>query len=347
MSSIEVKVNSPYSILIERGALARLGEELKKVTRANKILVVTDTNVQKLYLESAKRSLAGYEVHSFVFEAGERSKTAETYLGIISALGESGFKRTDAVVALGGGVVGDVAGFAAATYMRGIDVVQVPTTLLAMIDSSIGGKTGVDLPFGKNLLGAFYQPKLVLADIAALDTLPEKEWENGIGEGIKYACLAGGKIYDILKDGLDNGNLEEFVRLCAKYKADIVAEDEKESGLRKLLNLGHTLGHAIEKQSDFEVSHGVAVAKGIAVMAHAALRYGELSKDDCDRIDGLLLKYGFGEMPRIDKSVMSLVAVDKKAEGSNEISVVTLRGMGNPAVKKLTFDSFESYIGII
>ncbi|MDE7372687.1 MAG: 3-dehydroquinate synthase, partial [Clostridia bacterium] len=294
MIKVEVKVNSPYSVLIKSGALARLGEELKKVTRANKVLVVTDTNVQGLYLERAVQSLieAGYEVHSFAFVAGEQSKTAETYLNIISALGEHGFKRTDAVVALGGGVVGDIAGFAAATYMRGIDVVQVPTTLLAMIDSSIGGKTGVDLQYGKNLLGAFHQPKLVLADITLLDTLPQKEWANGIGEGIKYACLSGGRIYDIMKDGLDKDNLEEFVALCAEYKAVVVSKDEKEGGLRKLLNLGHTVGHAIEKQSNFEIAHGVAVAEGIGIMASAAHRSGELSKGDCHRIRELLSKYG-------------------------------------------------------
>ena len=348
MIEVEVKVNSPYLVKIESGALARLGDELKKVTRANKVLVVTDANVKGLYLERGVQSLtdAGYEVHSFVFTAGEQSKTADTYLNIISALGENGFKRTDAVVALGGGVVGDIAGFAAATYMRGIDVVQVPTTLLAMIDSSIGGKTGVDLPYGKNLLGAFHQPKLVLADIALLDTLPQKEWANGIGEGIKYACLAGGRIYEIMKGGLDKNNLEEFVALCAGYKADVVAKDEKEGGLRKLLNLGHTVGHAIEKQSNFEIAHGVAVAYGVAIMANAALKSGGLSTDDCDRINELLSKYGLADTPKIDESIMSAIRVDKKAEGANGISIVTINGIGNCAVKKMTFSEFESYIGI-
>ena len=348
MNRIEVKVNSPYAVLIERGLLARLGEELKNVTRANKVLVVTDTNVKGLYLRSAVQSLTdvGYEVHSFVFVAGEQSKTADTYLNIISALGENGFKRTDAVVALGGGVVGDIAGFAAATYMRGIDVVQVPTTLLAMIDSSIGGKTGVDLSYGKNLLGAFHQPRLVLADTSLLKTLPQKEWANGIGEGVKYACLAGGRIYEIMKDGLVKDNLEELVTLCAGYKADIVSKDEKEGGLRKLLNLGHTVGHAIEKQSNFETPHGIAVAQGVAIMAESAFKSGELSKEDCARINELLLKYKLGEISNIDESIMGAIRVDKKAEGANVISIVVINGIGNCTVKKMTFDEFENYIDI-
>lgn len=348
MIKLEVKVNSPYSVLIESGALARLGEEMRKVTRANKVLVVTDTNVQGLYLEKAIRSLdgAGYETYSFAFPAGEQSKTAETYLKIISALGENGFKRTDAVVALGGGVVGDIAGFAAATYMRGIDAVQVPTTLLAMIDSSIGGKTGVDLPYGKNLLGAFHQPKLVLADIELLDSLPKTEWTNGIGEGIKYACLAGGRIYGIMRDGLKKDNLEEFVALCAGYKADVVAKDEKEGGLRKLLNLGHTVGHAIEKLSSFEIAHGVAVAYGIGIMRDSARRSGKLSGEDFLGITEMLIRYGLADATVPDEKVMSAIKVDKKAEGADQISVAVINGIGNCAVQKMTFGELERYIGI-
>ena len=187
MSVVEVRTAPAYGVVIERGILVGLGERVRGVSSAAKTLVVTDSNVAELYLDTAVAALEaqGFEATSFVLEAGEKSKNPQTYLNIIDDLAKNGFKRTDAIVALGGGVVGDVAGFAAATYMRGVDLIQVPTTLLAMIDSSIGGKTGVDLPLGKNLLGAFYQPKLVVADIEVLSSLPACEWKNGVGEGVK------------------------------------------------------------------------------------------------------------------------------------------------------------------
>ncbi|MDE6060434.1 MAG: 3-dehydroquinate synthase [Clostridia bacterium] len=350
MTNVEVKLNNPYSVVIGMGLLSTLGERVRSVTKAKKVLVVTDSNVSALYLDGVKSSLhsAGFEVFDFVFMAGEKSKTPATYLDIINCLGSYGFKRTDAIVALGGGVVGDIAGFAAATYMRGIDYVQVPTTLLAMIDSSVGGKTGVDLPFGKNLLGAFWQPKAVIADISTLETLPEREWKTGIGEGIKYACLAGGRILEILLDDI-KGNLEEFVRLCVEYKASVVVEDEKESGLRKLLNLGHTVGHAIEKQSNFEIPHGVAVARGVAIMANAAYADGELDSAERDIILSLLTKYGI-ELPCAssdmteDSNMSEAFAMDKKAEGDGDISAVVIRGLGKCEVRKMQIEQFKEYI---
>lgn len=350
MSNVEVKLNNPYSVIIGSGVLASLGEWVRSVTKARKVLIVTDSNVSALYLDCVKMSLhsVGFEVFDFVFEAGEKSKTPATYFDIINCLGENGFKRTDAVVALGGGVVGDIAGFAAATYMRGIDVVQVPTTLLAMIDSSVGGKTGVDLPFGKNLLGAFWQPKAVIADMATLETQPEREWKTGIGEGIKYACLAGGRILEILIDGVEN-NLEEFVRLCVEYKASVVVADEKESGLRKLLNLGHTVGHAIEKQSNFEIPHGVAVARGVLIMANAAYASGELGGNERDIILSLLTKYGIelpcdsGDMMK-ESNMSEAYAMDKKAEGNGDISAVVIRELGKCEVRKMTIKQFVEYI---
>ncbi|MDE5601025.1 MAG: 3-dehydroquinate synthase [Clostridia bacterium] len=350
MTNVEVKLNNPYSVVIGSDVLETLGERVRSVTKARKALIVTDSNVSALYLEGAKSSLrsAGFEVFDFVFEAGEKSKTPATYFDIINCLGENGFKRTDAVVALGGGVVGDIAGFAAATYMRGIDVIQVPTTLLAMIDSSVGGKTGVDLPFGKNLLGAFWQPKAVIADISTLETLPEREWKTGIGEGIKYACLVGGRILEILLDGVEN-NIEEFVQLCVEYKASVVVADEKEGGLRKLLNLGHTVGHAIEKQSDFEIPHGVAVARGVAIMAKAAYACGELGGNERDVILSLLTKYGI-ELPcessdmAEGRNMSEAFAMDKKAEGNGDISAVVIRGLGKCEVSKMTIKQFVEYI---
>ena len=346
MKTVEVKLNNPYSVLIGYGIFENLGERVKSVLRANKLLIVSDSNVASLYLDRAQKALlsVGFEVYSFVFEAGEKSKTPQTYLDIIDCLGANGFKRSDAVVALGGGVVGDIAGFAAATYMRGIDVVQVPTTLLAMIDSSVGGKTGVDLAYGKNLLGAFHQPKLVIADPELLDSMPHREWCNGIGEGIKYACLAGGEIFDMLDERLNESVLDDFIALCVEYKADIVAKDEKEGGLRKLLNFGHTVGHAVEKLSDFKIAHGVAVAYGIYVMANAAKKHGELSDSDYESIIDMLEFYLPNEY-KFDGDISGAIANDKKAEGKNSISFISIEGIGKCSIRTVDIDEFNRYIG--
>ncbi len=342
-----VKLNLPYPILFGRDGIDRVGEVVGKYSpRAEKILVATDTNVERLYTERVMQSLEekGFEPYRFIIEAGEKSKNTSSYLNLITTLAVRGFKRTDAVVALGGGVVGDLAGFAAATYMRGIDLYQVPTSLLAMIDSSIGGKTGVDLPQGKNLLGAFWQPKAVIIDVLALDTLPEDEWKNGIGEGIKYACLAGGRILEILQGNLKE-NICEFVELCAKYKADIVVADERESGLRKLLNLGHTVGHAIEKKSEYKVPHGVAVANGIEVMVRTAYEHGEITFLQYDEIQSLLDKYDMS-ITCVKHEIADCFAMDKKAEGKDCISVVTFGGAGDCKVEKMTINELKTYINI-
>ena len=346
MNSVCVNVNPPYEVKIQKGGLANIGKYIKEVARAKRLLVVSDTNVAPLYADTINDALKaeGFAVHNFVFAAGEQSKNADTYLQIINALATHSFKRTDAVVALGGGVVGDIAGFAAATYMRGIDVIQVPTTLLAMTDSAIGGKTGVDLQEGKNLLGAFHQPKLVLADVDVLSTLPEREWQNGLGEGAKYACLAGGRIAEIMSSGAVENCAQEYIQLCAKYKADVVANDEKESGLRVLLNLGHTVGHAIEKQSNFQISHGVAVAQGVALMAHSAYKSGEICEEDYQKINVILKAVGVTELPVVNRETLDFITMDKKSSGVNEISVVVINGLGNCKIRKMTFKEFEDYI---
>lgn len=349
MRTVEVKLQNPYNVLVGARLLDSLGKYVKEVLKANKLLIATDDNVGVIYLERAKKALTqvGFEVCEFVFKAGERSKTVNTYLDIIDCLGANGFKRTDAVIALGGGVVGDIAGFAAATYMRGIDVVQVPTSLLAMIDSSVGGKTGVDLSYGKNLLGAFHQPKLVVADTALLDTLAYSEWTNGLGEGIKYACLAGGRIFEILLEGFRMGDLDEFVSLCVEYKADIVSKDEKEGGLRRLLNLGHTVGHAVEKLANYELPHGACVAYGISRMANAAAKHSEIRKEERDIILALLEKYGLKDIGingEICGDILGAISMDKKADGKDNISFVSINGIGNCKIRQSSLFEFEKYI---
>ena len=343
MKSIRLNLSqNPYEILLERGGLEQIGGKVRPLVHGKNALVVTDENVAPLYLQTVKTSLEseGFRTYAKVVKAGEQHKTTATYLDIIDALGKEKFLRDDVVVALGGGVVGDMAGFAAATYMRGINLVQVPTTLLAQIDSAIGGKVGVDLEYGKNLLGAFYQPKLVFVDVDTLSTLPEREWQNGLGEGLKYAVLDGGRLFEIMDDKSVKDNLEEFVSLCAGYKAKVVEQDEKESGLRRLLNLGHTLGHAIEKKSDFEIPHGEAVKYGLALILQASKKLDGADIPSLERGLEMVASYG-GKCPFDVAELLPLTTNDKKAEDAH-INAVFAKRVGECFVQKMTFSSFKS-----
>ena len=338
MSEIRVNVGAPYSIFTESGLLDRLGKEIKKVMGAHKVLVVTDTNVEKLYLSRAVEAIAceGYDVYTFVFEAGERSKTAKTYLDIISALGERGFKRTDAVVALGGGVVGDIAGFAAATYMRGIDVIQVPTTLLAMIDSSIGGKTGVDFSQYKNMVGAFYQPKLVYMNLSLLATLPKEQFVSGMGEIIKHGLIRSKGYFDWISKHteqivrLEPNVIEELIYESCLIKRGVVERDPKENGERALLNFGHTVGHAIEKLSDFRLSHGQCVGLGMAAACRISFETGKLAKDAYEQVSHILQEFG------LPVSVSHLSAADILAVSKSD------KKMSKGKIKFILLDSIGS-----
>ena len=305
---------------IDPGALRRL------FPKAKTIALVADSNVDRLYGDAAARRLesSGLRVERIVFPAGERHKTLETYAELVRGFAALELTRTDFAVALGGGVTGDLVGFAAATYMRGIDVVQVPTTLLAMVDSSIGGKTGVDLPEGKNLVGAFHLPKRIVRDVGFLRTLPEKEMKNGLAEMIKTAVLFDPELFAALRrlaglaaqDRLDG--LAPLVERCAAWKEQIVAADFKEGGRRKLLNLGHTFGHAIEKTSDFAIPHGEAVAMGMRIVGTAV-----------PEIDEILDAYGFGRYDGADRAaVLDAVVHDKKRSGDS-ITLVIPRKIGD------------------
>ena len=261
--------------------------------KARKAALVTDSNVDRLHGDAIVRQIEdmGLQVERIVFPAGEKSKTLETYAELVRGFAALELTRTDFAIALGGGVVGDLTGFAAATYMRGIGFVQIPTTLLAMVDSSIGGKTGVDIPEGKNLVGAFHLPKRILRDVKFLETLPEREMKNGLAEMIKTAVLFDEEMFHRLEDlaGLASleclEKLEPLVDRCAAWKQKIVDEDFKEGGKRKLLNLGHTFGHAIEKVSDFAIPHGEAVAIGMRIVGK-----------DVPEIGRILDAYGFSRV---------------------------------------------------
>ena len=280
MRSVTVKTSATYEVLIGSGLLQKAGEAVKKVISPCKAAIVTDSTVVHLYEETVRKSLteAGFSVCTFVFPAGEASKNIHTLSHLLEFLAKEEMTRTDMIVALGGGVTGDLAGFGAAVYLRGIPFVQIPTTFLAAIDSSVGGKTAVDLEAGKNLAGAFYQPKLVLCDTDVLQTLPEVVFADGIAEALKYGVLGDAALFEKIAGGDFRQDLEEIIETCVSMKRDVVEEDEFDTGKRQLLNLGHTFGHAIEQKSHFQMTHGHAVAIGMHLIAKAAEAKGIAEK---------------------------------------------------------------------
>ena len=304
-------------------------------------VVVTDSNVDRLYGDKFIRSIEGEyaRVERIVFPAGEKSKTLETYVELVRGFAALELTRADVAIALGGGVVGDLTGFAAATYMRGIDFIQVPTTLLAMVDSSIGGKTGVDIPEGKNLVGAFHLPKKIIRDAKFLETLPEKELKNGLAEMIKTAVLFDPEMFADLERlaSLDSPErlapLANLVDRTASWKQKIVDEDFKEGGKRKLLNLGHTFGHAVEKVSDFAISHGEAVAMGMRIVGK-----------DVPEIDRILDAYGYGKLEDMPKDqIIDAMKRDKKRSGDT-ITLIVPRKIGACELVETPMTELESWL---
>lgn len=289
--------------------------------------IITDDIVDRLYSEHIAASLEkyGFKVIKYVISNGERSKTAETYIELLNFLSESRLSRKDAVFALGGGVVGDLAGFAAATYLRGIRLIHVPTTLLAAVDSSVGGKTAVNLDAGKNLAGTFYQPECVVCDPNMLSSLSENIFSEGCAEIIKYGAICDSSLFEMLKLPI-KPHIEEIIELCVKIKSRLVAEDEFDTGRRQLLNFGHTFGHAIEKCSGYSISHGRAVSAGMVMAASAAVDM-KICKAECmEEIKQMVKAYN---LPcRIDFSEEALYSVllsDKKRSGDNIIFVLPER----------------------
>ena len=341
---INVHASKSYEIEIGRDLLSKIGDEVKKLKDNCSVCIISDDIVYSLYGDIVLKSLKdkGFNTYVFTFANGEKSKNLNTFAEIQTYLASQNFKRNDLIIALGGGVCGDMAGFVAATYMRGIDFIQVPTTLLAMIDSSVGGKTAVDLSNGKNLVGAFYQPIKVIIDLKTLDSLPCTEYKNGMGEGIKYAMLVGGELETLVTEGITcSSNIDRFVELCIRYKKYIVEEDEKESNLRRLLNLGHTFAHAIEKLSDYEIPHGVAVARGLMIISDISKAEGKIADVAYSKLQTLLDRYDM----KIDKDysfeqMLEVIKVDKKAEGDS-INVVMPYAFGDCRIEKKKFEELK------
>ena len=337
MRQVVVSASTEYAILIGRGILEQVGAEIAKRIKPCKAAVITDTTVEKLYAEQVENSLAeaGFTTCRFAYPAGEASKNIGTLSDILEFLAEEEVTRQDIIVALGGGVAGDMAGFAAAVYQRGIRFVQVPTTFLAAVDSSVGGKTAIDLNAGKNMAGAFYQPHLVLCDVDVLETLPAEYFADGIAETLKYGVIGDAELFEKTASGDFRNDLEEIIETCVKMKRDIVIEDEFDTGVRQLLNLGHTLGHAIEKKSGFSLSHGHAVAIGMHLIAKVAEDEGIAEVGLAEKIRESLVN---NDLPvSIDYTAEEItegVLKDKKRRGG-EISFVFPEKVGHCEIVKI------------
>lgn len=315
-----------YPIIIEKGCLTRVGQDLKAKSIGNRYCVIADDRVAELYGEILLKSLleAGLKAELLTFPHGESNKNLSTIGALSSGLAQLGFDRKDAVIAFGGGVSGDIAGFVASSYMRGIPFVQIPTTLLAQVDSSVGGKTGVDIPEGKNLVGAFYQPKAVYIDTEVLQTLPDEELLGGLGEVIKYGVIRDKKFFEFLKTNrqaildLDDHFITEIIHTSCRIKAEVVSEDELEGGVRKILNYGHTIGHAVEGASDYTIIHGLAVSIGMVAAAKLAVANNLLTEEESMQILEILKEY---KMPikvpvELDrKKIKGYLLTDKKTVG--------------------------------
>jgi 3-dehydroquinate synthase len=346
-----------YPITIEQGCLQRMSAELTSLYPASRYCIVTDDNVAEIYGRRLLQALhsAGLPGDLLTFPHGEDHKNLDTVGSLISQAARIGLDRKSMFIALGGGVSGDIGGFVAATYMRGVPFIQIPTSLLAQVDSSVGGKTGVDIPEGKNLVGAFYQPEAVYIDPGVLSTLPRKEYINGMAEVIKHGLIRDADYFQMLDQkfdrvmALDPEVLEELIYLSCMIKSAVVTEDEKESNLRRILNFGHTIGHAVEAASDFEIAHGFAVAIGMVAAARISVLKGFLGNEKLAAIISMLKRYGLPtEVPEdLDRNrIKSYLLTDKKRIGS-KTSFILATDIGEVIITEEVIDEeIDAVIGI-
>lgn len=346
MKTITVRASREYQVIIGAALISQAGTYAASLKKPCKAAIISDSNVWPLYGQTVSESLAsaGFDVIHYVFPAGEASKNGQTYLDILNYLAENKLTRSDLMIALGGGVVGDVTGFAAATYLRGISCIQIPTSLLAMVDSSVGGKTAIDLPAGKNLAGAFYQPSLVLCDIDALKTLPAEIFRDGCAEVIKYGVLYDAALFHHLEEkGLDFEK-ETVISRCVELKRNVVMEDEFDTGARQKLNLGHTIGHGVEAQSNFSISHGQAVAIGMAIVSKAGAARGICDEATTLRIYSILDKF---QLPKISpfsaEQLYSSALSDKKRSGGT-VNLIVPEKIGSCVILPTPVSQLQSFI---
>lgn len=355
MQIINVKTSrNNYNIYIEPGLLGKLGELLPKIHRGSKIAIITDTNVAPYYFETPASQLSEkYTVTKILVPAGEASKRLHMAEQICDSLSAARFSRSDLIVALGGGVIGDLAGFVAATYLRGVDFVQVPTSLLAQVDSSIGGKVAVDIASGKNLVGAFYPPQAVYIDPLVLHTLPEIFFYDGLAEVIKYACIKDAALFAMLSElhsrTVIQDNIGRIVQTCLEIKKNYVELDEFDTGERMFLNFGHTIGHALEKHFNFTgYTHGQAVAIGMNTLTQAAEHLGLTQSGTAAQLRDLLQQYQLPQSlpehtPEFKRALLAAMAVDKK-NLDKQLNLILIEQIGRSFIYKTTAEDMKKFI---
>ncbi|MBQ7957932.1 MAG: 3-dehydroquinate synthase [Clostridia bacterium] len=347
MITVNVNASKNYDVIIGENILSILPEKLENLFGRTKVMIVTDSTVHSLHYEKIKNILdgAGFENDVFVFPAGEKSKSKEVLFDLLETLAEKHYTKADVLVAFGGGVTGDLTGLAAALFLRGIHIVQVPTTLLSAVDSSVGGKTAVNLKAGKNLAGVFNQPELVLCDVTLLETLTEEIFADGMAEVIKYGVLADSDLFAKVENGNVKNNITEIISRCVEIKRDVVSQDEFDKGLRQLLNFGHTLGHAIEAESNFEIHHGTAVAMGMVMASEIAYRNNLTKENTSERIEKACRANNLETVcPYNTKMLAEYVVSDKKISGKT-ISFIIPEKIGKCTGVKLGVEEFVEMLG--
>ncbi len=348
MKTINVGTTRPYDIHIGKGILDRTGNRIAAISKQSyqRIAVITDDIVGRLYGDMVSHSLssAGFSVHTYVFTHGETAKNIHTVMGILSFLSDNQFTRSDLVVALGGGVVGDIAGFAASIYMRGIDYAQIPTTFLSAIDSSVGGKTGINIPQAKNQVGTFWQPRLVICDVSTLSTLEPETFLDGVAEAIKYGCIQDPKLFEEIAQEDVHQNIIGVISRCVSIKAHVVEEDEREQGLRQILNFGHTAGHAVEKLSDFQVSHGKGVGIGMVLAAAAGEAIGITKAGTAQRIRSVLERYKMATDSPFDAQALAQVCLRDKKRHADAVNFVLLKELGQTVIHPVPTNELVQFL---
>ena len=353
MQTIRIDTSSrSYDVLVGTDLLGMTGEVARKTAGGSRAFVVSNVNVSPLYGSAVRRSLeeAGYGVSSIVVGAGEAIKNMHVLATVLEEMADAQLTRDDLVVALGGGVVGDLAGFAASIYMRGCKVIQVPTSLLAMVDSSVGGKTAVDLDHGKNLAGSFKQPRAVIASLDCLETISRDLFTDSCGEVIKYGVMADADLFDELsRSPINQGDLDlervgRIVARCVELKRDVVNADERETGVRQILNLGHTVGHAIEAGNNYRLGHGSCVAAGTCVIARAAARLDLCDESVARQIEDVTALYGLPTSTELPVSLLFEQSLTDKKRHGDTVNVIVPTAIGSVEIKKVTLDEYREII---
>jgi 3-dehydroquinate synthase len=347
MKTININTTHGYDVVISGNLLDKAGDYIRKSVGGSKAALISDDIVYPLYGQQVEESLAaaGYSVIKYIIPNGENSKNIFNYISILNFLSENHMSRSDTAVALGGGVVGDLAGFAASTYLRGIHLIQMPTTLLAAVDSSVGGKTAINLDSGKNLAGTFSQPDLVLCDYSVFATLTQNTYRDGCAEIIKYGVISDKELFYKLYSPINN-QLEAVISACISIKRDIVCNDEHDNGLRQILNFGHTIGHAVELCSNYKISHGSAVATGMAIIAGAGAALNICSEGCRDEIIDLLKQYKLPVKTIFSADELYNAALSDKKRTGDSINLIFPTEIGKCVIKKTSLDRFKEIIRI-